>query len=292
MASQTQTFITSLKHVRVLIALLLMEPIIDILCNLDMADEGIRSPFFHGYCVMIDIIAFVVLWVSVWYDSCSCHSEQLTADKMNSWRKRGAFRERMGGECVMNSRRGPDFACGDMLSCLRGILNMSNTALLAGLAYLGLDQASIGSIMQEFGRARQHLWFTMSMKHSYWSHEPWIFFGIAHRAERIARAYARKCLRLRHRILRNPLRPIHYITKLLLFTQRFLEQLQLFANGEPMENLKELGVLAAMFRFAYTSDLVFVFCYQHLEFQIPKSLQHFHTSQPIIHSCLVCFDRT
>ena len=143
-------------------------------------------------------------------------------------------------------------ATGEMLRFLHNLLSMASAVLISELAYLGVDQESLGRIMQDFTRAKQHMWFTLTMKHSYWSHEPWCFFGLAHRDHTTAQAVARRCLRLRDRLLREPSRPIHYITKLLLFSKDLLSQLMQFANGVPMDNLKELAILVAMFRFAYT----------------------------------------
>ena len=157
----------------------------------------------------------------------------------------------------MNSRRGPEMAVGEMLVFLQNLLRMGNTVLLSELANLGLEQSEIGTIMQEFSRAKQHLWFTLTMKNSYWSHEPWNFFGLAHRDEATARALARRCLRLRERLLQEPDKAIHYITKLLLFTEPMLSQLRRFAAGTPLDVLKELSVILAMFRFAFTSEIRF-----------------------------------
>ena len=206
---------------------------------------------------MIDLIAFLVLWLSHWFDSCACHIEKLTIANMNTWHKRAQMRDTLGADCVMNSRRGPEMAAVQMLKFLQNLLRMGSTVLLSELAYLGLDQESIGAIMQDYSRAKQHLWFTLTMKHSYWSHEPWTFFGLAHRDQTTAQAVARRCLRLRDRLLREPFKQIHYITKLLLFTERLLSQLRQFAAGTPLCNLKELALIVAMFRFAFTSETIF-----------------------------------
>ena len=225
--------------------------------NIDVADDAIRNPLFHGYCLMIELIAFLVLWLSHWFDSCACHIEQLTLAKMNTWQKRAQMRETLGGDCIMNSRRGPEMATGEMLTYLQNLLRMASTVLLSELAHLGLDQAAIGKIMQDYSRAKQHLWFTLTMKNSFWSHEPWTFFGLAHRDEATARAVARRSLRLRDRLLREPHKPIHHITKVLLFTDLLLSQLRRFATGTPLDSLKELALIVAMFRFAFTSETGF-----------------------------------
>ena len=205
----------------------------------------------------MDVLAFLVLWLSNWYDGCPCHSVELTSDKINSWQKRAKLRERLGGTCVMGSRRGAEFASGAMLAFVRRILEVSAHVILAELTQLGMRQDELGSIMLEFSRARRHIYFTMVVKHSYWGHEPWCFFAIAHFSEDIARRAAQRCLRLRERLLREPFRPIHWITRVLLFNPKVLEQLRAFASGQSLDDLKELVILAALFRFAYTSDSVF-----------------------------------
>ena len=223
---------------------------------MDAADDGIRSVYFHGYILMVDVLAFMVLWLSNWYDACPCHSEQLSADQINNWRKRAALRERLGGDCIMGSRRGPEFACGAMHQFVKRLMEVSSNVILAEITQLGLTQADIGSIMLEFSRARRHIYFTMLVKHSYWAHEPWCLFAIAHHNVQLARLAAQRCLRLRERLLREPFRQIHWVTKVLLFDERLVQQLRAFANGQPMDDLKHLLIVAALFRFAYTSELV------------------------------------
>ena len=174
---------------------------------------------------MLDILSFMVLWLSRWYDSCPCHFDKLNAWDMNNWAKRARIREIFGGECVMNGRRAPEFSSGAMMGFVRELLSICTNVLLAELAQLGLQQDSIGIILQDFANARRLFWFTMVVKHSYWSHPPWCFFAIGHRATHIARACARRCLRLRQDLLREPFRPIHYITKFMLFSDRMVTQL-------------------------------------------------------------------
>ena len=208
---------------------------------------------------MVDVVAFLVLWLSHWYDSCPCHAQELQVGHISSWSKRNRLRERvaLGGDCVMRSRRAPELAAGVMMEFIHKFLEVCASTILGELAQLGLDQESVGIILQEFSNTRRHIWFTMVVKHSYWFHEPWCLFGIGHANVGIARACARKCLRLRHKLLQTPDKAIHALTKLVLFDQRFLQQLIDFANGTDMDNLKDLVIIAAMFRFAYTSETVF-----------------------------------
>lgn len=205
---------------------------------------------------MMDVLAFLVLWLSNWYDGCPCHNAQLTANDINSYQKRSRLRERLGGDCVMNSRRGPEFAVGAMMQFVRHLLDVSLAAIVSEIAQVGVNQDEIGIISQEFTRARRHFWFTMVVKHSYWSHQPWCFFGLAHHLEHIARSCAKRALRLRESLLRDRSRAIHWITKLLLFDTTVVRELQAFANGQPVDELKTLVVIVSMFRFAYTSEIV------------------------------------
>lgn len=178
--------------------------------------------------------------------------------QMNSWEKRAQLRKRLAGDCVMNSRRGPECAVGAMMDCVDKLLGLSSAVILAELTQLGLDQDSIGIILQEWTAARRHIYFNMVVKFSYWHHEPWMFFGLAHRNIVLARRCARRCIRLRSRLLGQVHKPIHYITRLLLFTEKLWAQLQDFANGRDMDELEDLKILAAMFRFAFTSENVCV----------------------------------
>ena len=43
--------------------------------NLNTADEAINSNKFWGYCLMVDLVAFLILTLSSWFDSCPCHDE-------------------------------------------------------------------------------------------------------------------------------------------------------------------------------------------------------------------------
>ena len=143
------------------------------------------------------------------------------------------------------------------MTFLRNLLTMSVTVVLSELAFLGLAENEIGIIVQDFQRAKQHLWFTLVMKHSFWSHEPWVFFGLAHRDERVAQAIARKCLKIKPRILWEPVKAIHYLTNLLLFTPELLSDLTRFANGQSLDTLPRLAIVCAMLRFAYTLNIFF-----------------------------------
>ena len=136
-------------------------------------------------------------------------------------------------------------------------MQVSATVIVAEVTQLGLTQADVGRIMLDFSRARRHIYFTMMVKHSYWAHEPWCLFAISHHIVHVARAAAQRCLRLREQLLREPFKPIHWITRLLLFDERLLNQLRAFANGQSLDDLKHLLVVAALFRFAYTSESVF-----------------------------------
>lgn len=226
---------------------------------MEIADEGIRSNMFYGYLLMVDIIAFLVLWLEHWYDSCACHAQEIQAGNMSSFAKRARLRARLGGECVMNSRRAPEMAVGAMMSFMGKLMEVGLSALRAELAQIGLvDEESVGIILQEFTRARRYIHFTMVVKHSYWFHEPWCMFGIGHRNLEVARRCARMCLRLRTRLLAQPTESIHALTKFVLFNERMLSQLIEFANGRDMADLKDLIIVAALFRFAYTSELVLV----------------------------------
>lgn len=175
---------------------------------------------------------------------------------MNSWAKRAELRKRLAGDCVMNSRRGPECAVGAMLDCVDKLLGITSVVILAELIHLDLDQESIGIILQEWTIARRHIYFTMVVKLSCWSHEPWMFFGLAHCNILLARRCARRCVRLRARLLGQVHRPIHYITRLLFFNEKMWAQFQDFANGRNMDELDDLKILAAMFRFSFTSENV------------------------------------
>ena len=143
------------------------------------------------------------------------------------------------------------------MSFMRKLMHVSISALRAELAQIGLvDQESVGTILQEFARARRYIHFTMVIKHSYWFHEPWCMFGIGHRNDEVARRCARMCLRLRNRLQAQPTESIHALTKFVLFNERMLSQLIEFANGRDMEDLRDLIIVATMCRFAYTSELV------------------------------------
>ena len=226
-------------------------------CNIDMADEGIRSTFFRGYICMVDVLAFLILWMSRWYDACPCHSDEINAADMSDWRRRSRLRERVCGNCVMNARRGPEMASGCMMEFLRKLLDVGVSVILCELAQIGLDQSDTGAILHEFIQARRHIWLTMVVKHSYWCYEPWAFFGLGHLNVGIARACARRCVRMRGRLLAQPGKPIHRLTKLMLFNDTMWDELNRFASGCDMEALKNLVIFAAIFRFAFTSELVF-----------------------------------
>ena len=115
------------------------------------------------------------------------------------------------------------------------LLNAVHNTLVVELAGLGVIGADIGRIMRDFANGRKHIWFTLVVKASFWQQLLWHFFGIAHNTLHLARACATRCLQLKENIL--PGDPIHWLTEMLLFTERGFRELVAFAQGGPMETL-------------------------------------------------------
>jgi hypothetical protein len=44
-------------------------------CDVDVVERGIRSMRFWAYASMVDIIAVLFLFLSSWFDSCTCHEQ-------------------------------------------------------------------------------------------------------------------------------------------------------------------------------------------------------------------------
>ena len=88
-------------------------------CNIEVADAAITSLKFWGYCLMVDVFAWLFLYMSHWFDSCACHSSLPGDDDMSGRERRTYYRSRLSLEkCCMVCRRAPEMASGVMFELL------------------------------------------------------------------------------------------------------------------------------------------------------------------------------
>ena len=155
---------------------------------------------------------------------------------MSSRANRKYYQRQLQCSCVLSGRRGPNFAAKDFMQLVLRLLSTAHNVLLVELAGMGVQDGDLTIVMREFSAARRHIWFTLTVKMSFWQSVPWLFFGIGHMNTDVARAIARRCLQLRVRIEAND--PIEWFTFVLLFTERGFRELQDFANGADIATLR------------------------------------------------------
>ena len=96
-------------------------------------------------------------------------------------------------------------------------------------------------LLRDLASLRRHVYFTCTLKVSWWQQLPWVLFGIAHHREATARQCARRALQLYHSA--GPEATHHWVAHLLLGqgTMGF-EQMVRFVEGAA--RLDALPILA------------------------------------------------
>lgn len=131
---------------------------------------------------MLDIIAWLILFLSAWYDGCTCHADVPGAAEMSSRSRRTYYvRQQSLKRCVMCCRRAPELAVGALNAVLARLLQVSANALDIELVQMVVSDEHRAQIVRDFGIARRHIWGTFQLKFTFWQQLPWHFFGIAHR---------------------------------------------------------------------------------------------------------------
>ena len=94
--------------------------------NLRKVEEGLTSKRFEGLLITFEVVAFLILVLSSWFDSCPCHSPRIGIDNAASRSRRKNYWHRVGlNKCLMCGRRAPSFASGEVMEYIREIFKLA-----------------------------------------------------------------------------------------------------------------------------------------------------------------------
>jgi len=71
--------------------------------NLDQFEEALNSKRWEGYLLMVDIVSFLILFLSGWFDGCPCHHKRPTVDEVADRRtRRNYWSKKEASPCIMS----------------------------------------------------------------------------------------------------------------------------------------------------------------------------------------------
>jgi hypothetical protein len=164
--------------------------------KLTIVDEAIRSSYFWGYCSVVDIVGDALLQCMAWAEGCACHPGD---EHRTYFRRSRNFQHKYKVEfqgCPMRTRRAPEMASDGLVKHLRRVFSQGSEALLLLPPVAELSPNERAKLLREYGRARQHLAMTFSIKLAHWRQLPWILAGIAHPDRDIAKSCGERALQL------------------------------------------------------------------------------------------------
>lgn len=155
-------------------------------CSVQVVDEAINSEFWWASLCVLDFIAKLLMSLWSWSESCFCHeSEDLEAAPCavrNRWLR-----------CPLRGKRAPCLANGDFFQRLNTVAGTAAAELLQSLPAT-LSAQERATCLQEFERARAHLFFVFTLRFRHWQVAPWMVFGCAHHHIETAKMWVRRCL--------------------------------------------------------------------------------------------------
>ena len=208
--------------------------------NLEVASEAILSTTFWSYIHMIAELADFVGHVENWFQSCPCHSEDISEKRLRCAIKRG---------CPLRSLRAPELAADAFEPFLQELSALSAAAVMLNHTRGCAVQDRVW-ILEDFECGRQHLLFSFIMQTACWSQLPHKLCAIGHWLPDVARVHAATCLRVWANMSQEQKDASHQLSQLMLAHGSPLEQqLRDFVQGTSLDDLPELSRMAARLRF-------------------------------------------
>jgi hypothetical protein len=165
--------------------------------RVETADYAINSNFFWAYVDMIKRIGDALLYLAAWSEGCPCHTDDETLRAPTREQRVRRFKTRFGSAtCPMLTRRAPECAAGSLEVIIRRMFEEAQNNILLSHAVAKLSPPERAEVLRDFAEAKRHVFFTMTLKLSFWRQLPWVLFGIGHQNSETARACGHRALQL------------------------------------------------------------------------------------------------
>ena len=165
--------------------------------NPTKVESTIKSSLWWAFALMIHTLHKLLTRFQEWCESCPCHWSPNMFDEENlrTWTKRcrmlGIYNvEGPNVPCPLGGLRAAELAAGEWRSLFHELADVCLQEILASAAFV--DMQDMFKVTQDWERGKTTIFGQLELKLRYWESLPWIFAGLVHNDDGVARAIARK----------------------------------------------------------------------------------------------------
>ncbi len=152
--------------------------------------RSLASGFFHARLLVVHHLQGAVQEFADWTEACPCHEAWFGAA---STAQRQRYMESAVGpgtpSCIFMGKRAPEMAGGKPHALLRELCGVALNGMLEQVRG-GLSVQELQAIQDTFQSCKNHLFLHLTLKFHFWSQPPYVFCGLAHWDESVARQCA------------------------------------------------------------------------------------------------------
>ncbi len=152
--------------------------------------RSLASGLFHARLLVVHHLQGAVQEFAAWTEACPCHEVWFRA---LSTAQRQRYMESAVGpgapSCIFMGKRAPEMAGGKPHALLRELCGVALNGVLEQVQG-GLSVQELQAIQGTFQSCKNHLFLHLTLKLHFWSQPPYVFCGLAHWDENVARQCA------------------------------------------------------------------------------------------------------
>lgn len=188
----------------------------------------LNCPKFAAYVVLVCKMEGLPEQLASWAEGCACHES--VCKGLSQYRRQLLLKAHFGppGICPMAGKRAPELAVGRVKDIFDEMADQALTEIFCDTP-LPLQPDVQAEVLNDFNHGRDHIKLLLATKLDFWQRVPWLFCGLAHDDEEVARATAQKILDV---LAETPDLELHHRLTHKFLVEELLTELGNFANGK------------------------------------------------------------